>query len=54
MLPKKNDNIKSAYEILQKVSKNKTARMEYEARQAEIMDRLTEKRQQEKKVRLKE
>ena len=37
MLAKKNDNIKSAYEILQKVSENKTARMAYEARQAPKM-----------------
>ena len=41
VLAKKNDSIKSAYEILQKVSKNKVARMAYEARQAEIMDQLT-------------
>jgi predicted transposase/invertase (TIGR01784 family) len=41
MLAKKNENIKEAYEILQKVSKSKEARMAYEARQAEIMDQLT-------------
>ncbi|MEQ8156579.1 MAG: Rpn family recombination-promoting nuclease/putative transposase [Clostridiaceae bacterium] len=41
MLAKKNENIKSAYHILQKISKNKEARMAYEARQAEIMDQLT-------------
>ncbi|MEQ8199553.1 MAG: DUF4351 domain-containing protein [Clostridiaceae bacterium] len=41
MLAKKNENIKSAYHILQKMSRNKEARMAYEARQAEIMDQLT-------------
>lgn len=41
LLAKKNENIKEAYEILQKVSKSKEARMAYEARQAEIMDQLT-------------
>ncbi len=41
MLAEKNDNIKTAYEILQRVSKSKEARMAYEARQAEIMDQLT-------------
>ena len=41
MLAKKNENIKEAYEILQKVSKSKEARAAYEARQAEIMDQLT-------------
>ncbi|MCY6354836.1 transposase, partial [Clostridium sp. ZS2-4] len=33
--------IKTAYEILQRVSKSKDARIAYEARQAEIMDQLT-------------
>ena len=32
---------RKAYEILQRVSKSKSARMAYEARQAEIMDQLT-------------
>ncbi|GFZ34449.1 transposase [Clostridium zeae] len=41
MLAEKNENIKTAYEILQRVSKSKEARMAYEARQAEIMDQLT-------------
>ena len=41
MLAEKNENIKNAYEILQRVSKSKEARMAYEARQAEIMDQLT-------------
>ena len=41
MLANKNENIKTAYEILRKVSKSKEARMAYEARQAEIMDQLT-------------
>ncbi len=41
MLAEKNKNIKAAYEILQRVSKSKEARMAYEARQAEIMDQLT-------------
>ncbi|MHC1748013.1 MAG: Rpn family recombination-promoting nuclease/putative transposase [Cellulosilyticaceae bacterium] len=41
MLAEKNDNIKKAYTILQKVSQDKTARMAYDARQAEIMDQRT-------------
>ena len=41
MLAEKNENIKTAYEILWRVSKSKEARMAYEARQAEIMDQLT-------------
>ena len=41
MLAEKNENIKTAYEILRRVSKSKEARMAYEARQAEIMDQLT-------------
>lgn len=41
MLAERNENIKIAYEILQRVSKSKEARMAYEARQAEIMDQLT-------------
>ncbi|WP_319001581.1 ADP-ribosylglycohydrolase family protein [Clostridium sp. CS001] len=41
MLAEKNENIKTAHEILKRVSKNKEARMAYEARQAEIMDQLT-------------
>ncbi|SHH84700.1 hypothetical protein [Clostridium intestinale] len=41
MLAERNENIKTAYEILQRVSKSKEARMAYEARQAEIMDQLT-------------
>ncbi|WP_341456633.1 Rpn family recombination-promoting nuclease/putative transposase [Clostridium oryzae] len=41
MLAEKNENIKTAYEVLQRVSKDKEARMAYEARQAEIMDQLT-------------
>jgi hypothetical protein len=41
MLAEKNENIKTAYEILQRVSKSKEARMSYEARQAETMDQLT-------------
>ncbi|WP_243156452.1 Rpn family recombination-promoting nuclease/putative transposase [Clostridium sp. C8-1-8] len=41
MIAEKNENIKTAYEILQRVSKSKEARMAYEARQAEIMDQLT-------------
>lgn len=41
MLAEKNENIKTAYEILQRVSKNKEARRAYSARQAEIMDQLT-------------
>ena len=41
MLANKNENIKTEYEILRKVSKSKEARMAYEARQAEIMDQLT-------------
>lgn len=32
---------RQAYEVLQKVSNSKEARMAYEARQAEIMDQLT-------------
>ncbi len=40
-LAQKNESIKTAYEILQRVSESKEARMAYEARQAEIMDRLT-------------
>lgn len=41
MLASKNENIKTAYEILQRVSKSKEARMAYEARQAELMDQMT-------------
>jgi predicted transposase/invertase (TIGR01784 family) len=41
MIAEKNENIKTAYEILQRVSKSKEARMAYDARQAEIMDQLT-------------
>lgn len=41
MIAEKNENIKTAYEILEKASKSKNARMAYEARQAEIMDQLT-------------
>lgn len=41
MLAEKNENIKTAYEILKRVSKSKEARMAYDARQAEIMDQLT-------------
>lgn len=41
MLAEKNENIKAAYEILQRASQSKEARMAYEARQAEIMDQLT-------------
>ena len=41
MLAEKNENIRTAYEILKRVSKSKEARMAYEARQAEIMDQLT-------------
>lgn len=41
MLAKKDENINSAYQILKKVSRNKEARMAYEARQAEIMDQMT-------------
>ena len=41
VIAEKNENIKTAYEILQRVSKSKEARMAYEARQAEIMDQLT-------------
>ncbi|MHC1748021.1 MAG: hypothetical protein AB9856_06465 [Cellulosilyticaceae bacterium] len=41
MLAEKNDNIKKAYTVLQKVSQDKTARMAYDARQAEIMDQRT-------------
>ena len=49
MLAEKNENIKTAYEILERASKSKEARMVYEARQAEIMDQMTrEKTAQEK------
>ncbi|MBW6408746.1 hypothetical protein [Clostridium weizhouense] len=41
MLAEKNENIKTAYEILERASKSKEARMAYEARQAEIMDQMT-------------
>ncbi len=41
MLAQNNENIKTAYDILQRVSKSKEARMAYDARQAEIMDQLT-------------
>ena len=41
MIANKNENIKMAYEILQRVSKSKETRVAYEARQAEIMDQLT-------------
>ncbi len=54
MLAKKNENIKAAYEILQRVSKSKEARMAYEARQAEIMDQLTREKSAEEKGRKEE
>ena len=41
MLAERNENIKAAYEILQRVSKSKEVRIAYESRQAEIMDQLT-------------
>ncbi len=41
MLAERNENIKNAYNILQRISQNKEARMAYEAREAEIMDQLT-------------
>ena len=41
MLAQKDENIKRTYNILQIVSKDKEARMAYEARQAEIMDQQT-------------
>ena len=51
MLAAKNENIKTAYEILQRASKSKEARMAYEARQAEIMDQLTREKSAEEKGR---
>ncbi|MHC1685192.1 MAG: Rpn family recombination-promoting nuclease/putative transposase [Clostridiaceae bacterium] len=41
MLAEKNKDIKKAYDLLQIISKDKKARMIYEARQAEISDQLT-------------
>jgi hypothetical protein len=41
LFAEKNENIKTAYEILQRVSKSKETRMAYDARQAKIMDQLT-------------
>ena len=49
MLAEKNENIKAAYEILQRVSKSKEARMVYDARQAEIMDQLTREKSAKEK-----
>lgn len=51
ILAEKNENIKTAYEILQRVSKSKEARMAYEARQADIMDQLTREKSAEEKGR---
>ena len=51
MLANKNENIKTAYEILRKVSRSKEARMAYEARQAEIMDQLTREKTAEERGR---
>jgi predicted transposase/invertase (TIGR01784 family) len=52
MLAEKNENIKTAYEILQRVSKSKEARMAYEARQAEIMDQLTREKNAVEKAKI--
>lgn len=41
MLAQQNENIKTAYEILERASRTKAARLAYEAREAEIMDQLT-------------
>ena len=41
VLSKKNEDIKYAYNILKVISKNKKARMEYEARMAAIRDEMT-------------
>ena len=49
MLAEQNENIKVAYEILQRVSRSKEARAAYEARQAEIMDQMTREKSAEKK-----
>lgn len=54
MLAEKNENIKTVYEILQRVSKSKEARMAYEATQAEIMDQLTREKSTRKKQKKKE
>lgn len=52
MLAEKNENIKAAYEILQRISKSKEARMAYEARQAEIMDQLTREKSAVEKTKI--
>ena len=49
MLAERNENIKVAYEILQRVSRSKEARVAYEARQAEIMDQMTREKSAEQK-----
>ena len=49
MLAEKNENIKIAYEILQRASHSKAARAAYEARQAEIMDQRTRENSAEKR-----
>jgi len=41
MPAQKNKDIKSAYDLLQIISRDEKARMIYEARQAEIHDQLT-------------
>ena len=54
MLAERNENIKVAYEILQRVSRSKEARTAYEARQAEIMDQMTREKSAEQKGRMEE
>ena len=49
MLAERNENIKVAHEILQRVSRSKEARAAYEARQAEIMDQMTREKSAEQK-----
>ncbi|WP_312888299.1 Rpn family recombination-promoting nuclease/putative transposase [Clostridium bowmanii] len=49
MLAEKNKDMKKAYGLLQIISKDKKARMLYEARQAEISDQLTRIKSAEEK-----
>lgn len=52
VLSKKNEDIKYAYNILKVISKDKKARMEYEARMAAIRDEMTRLHVAEEKGRM--
>ena len=49
MLAEKNQDIKKAYDLLQTISKDEKARMLYDAREAELRDKLTSMKSAEAK-----